>query len=112
MLGHARSGGVAAAPAHAKLPPDSFLAQWIKLLDPVLVRCTGEAGDRQMAVERESVRLSLERLAEFPFVPEAIRARGLKLRGARFGIAEGLLDVLDPKTGEFIVEKLACAQLA
>ncbi|MEE8438049.1 MAG: hypothetical protein V3S07_00555 [Micropepsaceae bacterium] len=47
----------------------------------------------------------MERLAGFPFVAEAVRSRGLELRGARFGIADGILEVLDPMTGQFVVEK-------
>jgi len=102
VLGHARCGGVAAALARAELPPGSFLAEWIKLLDPALARCADNAGDRQAAVERESVRLSLERLRSFPFVAEAVRSRGLALCGARFGIADGMLEILDPATDSFL----------
>lgn len=105
VLGHARCGGVAAALARADQQPGSFLSQWIKLLDPALARCAGEEGDRQEAVERESIRLSLERLQSFPFVAEAIRLRGLALRGARFGIADGILEVLDPATGKFLSQE-------
>jgi len=105
VLGHAQCGGVAAALAPAEQRTGSFLNEWIKLLDPVLARCANHTGDRQTAVERESVRLSLERLQSFPFVAEAIRARGLNLRGARFGIADGVLEVLDPVTGEFLPQE-------
>jgi carbonic anhydrase len=100
VLGHARCGGVAAALMKADLIPGSFLAEWIRLLDSALQRC-GDVADRQTAVERESVRLSLERLEKFPFVAEAMRSRGLTLHGARFGIADGRLEILDRASGEY-----------
>ena len=102
ILGHARCGGVAAALSSAARQPGSFLTEWIKLLDPAVARCAEDTADRQGAVERESIRLSLERLQSFPFVAEAIRSRGLALRGARFGIADGILEVLDPDTDRFL----------
>lgn len=105
VLGHARCGGVAAALAPAELPQGSFLAEWIRLLDPALARCGDNADDRQTAVERESVRLSLERLRSFPFVSEAVRSRGLALCGARFSIAAGTLEILDPATDSFLEQK-------
>ncbi len=105
VLGHARCAGVSAALSQAELTRGSFLSEWIRLLDPALSRCADEAGDAQTAVERESIRLSLERLVGFPFVAEAVRSRALDLRGARFGITDGILEVLDPKTGQFVAEK-------
>ena len=105
VLGHARCGGVAAALAPAERHEGSFLNAWIKLLDPALARCSDKAGDRQEAVERESIRLSLERLRSFPFVAKAIRSRGLALRGARFGIADGMLEVLDPASDKFLPQE-------
>jgi len=100
VMGHARCGGVAASLSQGDLLPGSFLAQWIRLLDPAVARA-GECVDPQTTVERESVKISLERLRGFPFVAEAMRMRGLQLRGARFGIADGRLEILDPVTGAF-----------
>ena len=45
--------------------------------------------------------VSMERLREFPFVAEAIRARGLTVEGARYGVADGRLEVYDPETKDF-----------
>ncbi|MEY4879242.1 MAG: Carbonic anhydrase 1 [Pseudomonadota bacterium] len=103
VLGHARCGGVAAALSKSDLTPGSFLSEWIKLLDTALVRCENITEDRHTEVERESVRLSLERLRAFPFVAEAIRTRGLQLQGAHFGIIDGKLEWLDPVSGRFEV---------
>jgi carbonic anhydrase len=76
------------------------LSPWIKLLDEAKSRCQ-HCADPQTALERESVKVSLERLRGFPFVCEAIETRGLSLQGARFGIASGQLELLDPATGDF-----------
>jgi carbonic anhydrase len=103
VMGHANCGGVSAAIARTELRPGSFLSEWIKLLEPAVERCGGDHENRNTAVERESVKISLERLMTFPFVAEAVRMRGLKLYGARFGIADGKLEMLDPDTGEFSI---------
>jgi carbonic anhydrase len=39
----------------------------------------------------------------FPFVAERAKAGTLALHGARFGIADGQLEVLDSETGNFVV---------
>lgn len=99
VMGHASCGGVTAALDGAP-EGDIFLSPWIKLLDEAKLRCP-HCADPQTALERESIKVSLERLRGFPFVCEAIEARGLSLQGARFGIASGRLEMLNPATGEF-----------
>ena len=101
VLGHAECGGIKTALDRAAVAPLPFLTQWIDLLSPAVARCGHAGGDRQTAVEREAVRLSLERLMTFPFIAERVRAGTLSLEGARFGIADGRLEVLDKQTDEF-----------
>jgi len=101
VLGHANCGGVAAAIARSEAAAGSFLSEWIRLLDPALERCAEGDPERAVAVERESIKVSLERLRTFPFVASALKAGTLQLYGARFGIAEGRLEVLDHATGAF-----------
>ena len=55
-----------------------------------------------VAMERDSVRLSLENLMTFPFVAERVAAGTLSLHGARFGIADGKLEILDTTRDEFV----------
>jgi len=45
-------------------------------------------------LELVSIRHSLERLKQFPFVRDAIEQRGLELHGARFSIHDGILEWL------------------
>ena len=101
VLGHAECGGIRTALDRTSAAPMPFLSQWIDLLSPAVSRCEHASGDRQTAVEREAVRLSLERLMTFPFIAERVEAGTLSLEGARFGIADGRLEVLDRQADEF-----------
>lgn len=101
VLGHAGCGGVKAALDGAAAAPLPFLSDWIELLAPAVVRCGHDHDNPQTAVEREAVRLSLERLMSFPFIAERVTANRLSLHGARFGIANGQLEVLDRAANEF-----------
>lgn len=100
VLGHARCGGCEAALDHTIGADSMFLSSWISLLEPAAERVAHQH-DPQTALERESILLSLERLREFPFVSAAIRSRGLALEGARYGVADGRLEVYDAATKAF-----------
>jgi carbonic anhydrase len=102
VLGHAQCGGVAAALSDRPRDPKSFLDAWISLLDPAKARVLdrGEK-DPADALEHESIRVTLENLATFPFVRQAMDEWGLKLVGMRYGVADGGLELLDPETGAF-----------
>lgn len=100
VLGHARCGGVSAALDHTIAADSLFIAPWIALLDPALERVEHQH-DPQTALERESVLLSLERLRAFPFVAAAMKERGLQLVGARFGVADGRLEIYDETAKSF-----------
>ena len=101
VLGHAQCGGVAAALEVRQRDPHSFLDAWISLLDPAKARILGCGGDHATALEYESIRVTLENLATFPFIADAMRTRGLKLAGARYGVADGGLELLDAASGAF-----------
>jgi carbonic anhydrase len=57
--------------------------------------------DKQQVLELAAIRLSLDNLRSFPFVAKRLAAGTLRLRGAYFGIADGILRVLDEETGRF-----------
>ncbi|MBL9065701.1 MAG: carbonic anhydrase [Sphingopyxis sp.] len=101
VLGHAQCGGVTAALADRARDPASFLDAWISLLDTAKARISSCAGDHQTALEYESIKVTLENLATFPFIAEAQRERGLTLEGARYGVADGSLELLDKASGRF-----------
>jgi len=108
VLGHGACGGVSASLNHAfegAAPGHGgFIADWVSLLDEARDRIVAEHGtgpEAVRALELECVRVSIENLRTFPFVPEREQAGTLKLRGAHFAIAEGVLYLMDEATGEF-----------
>lgn len=104
VMGHAQCGGVAAAIDNKLVAGVPFIGHWIDLLEPALEHSAhlSDSHQRHVAMERDCVRLSLKNLMTFPFVAERVKAGKLRLHGARFGIANGQLEVLDAKTDEFI----------
>ncbi len=101
VLGHAQCGGVAAALAPKVKGTTSFLDAWIDLLEPARQRIEGQGGDLHEALEHESIRVTLENLMTFPFVRRRVEAGALALVGARYGVADGTLELMDSDTGEF-----------
>lgn len=101
VLGHAQCGGVAAALAPKVKGATSFLDAWIDLLEPARQRIEGHGGDLHEALEHESIRVTLENLMTFPFVRRRVEAGALALVGARYGVVDGTLELMDSDTGEF-----------
>jgi carbonic anhydrase len=101
VLGHAQCGGIAAAIDERLTEHTDFLSDWIELIQPAFQRCQGKTGDLHALLELESVRVSMERLGEYPFVREAVERGELRIEGALFRVATGVLELLDRDTGEF-----------
>ena len=107
LMGHGRCGGIRAAlgPSANELSPGDFLAKWISLLGPATATLAGASlmteAERQTALERISIRYSLDNLRTFPFVAELERRGELSLHGAWFDIGTGELWVMDSETGDF-----------
>ena len=102
VLGHGTCGGVAAAMSRqfeGAAPGDGgFIAHWIDLLDDARDRIKAEHGegpDAVHALELETVRVSLTNLRTFPGISEREAEGKLRLRGAWFAIADGVLHVMD-----------------
>ena len=104
VLGHAQCGGVTAALDGKIAAGVPFLGSWIQLLEPALEHSAhiADHGKRHEAMERDCIRLSLENLMTFPFVAERVNSGAVAVHGARFGIADGRLEVLDRATNEFV----------
>lgn len=101
VLGHAQCGGCAAALQAEPGKGTYFLGAWLSMLEKAKERIAMVEGDKQSALEHESIRVTLENLVTFPFVAAAIDAGELTLRGARFGVGDGILEVLDANSGQF-----------
>ncbi len=104
VVGHGACGGVAAALSGADLgaPGPSFIDSWVDILKDARDRVMASGcADRQHALELEAVKVSLANLRTFPWLKEREEQGLLKLHGAYFAIAEGVLHVLDEETGAF-----------
>lgn len=102
VLGHGSCGGCAAALsggfADAEPGAGGFISDWVGLLDDARDKVKAQFGDSPEAkteMEHEAVRVSLRNLMTFPFVAERVEAGKLKLRGAYFAIADGVLHIMD-----------------
>ena len=104
VLGHRACGGVAAAlqGMDRGVEGRSFIDDWVSILDPARERVLAQGPeDAQHALELEGIRTSLQNLRSFPFVREREEQGLIKLHGAFFGIADGVLLVLDETSGRF-----------
>jgi len=109
VMGHGFCGGCAAALTgqfdNADHGDGHFIAHWIDML------AEARAGIRArhpelgraafQAMELEGVRISLRNLRTFPWVRDREAAGRLKLHGAYFAIADGILHICDEASGEF-----------
>ncbi|WOK36943.1 carbonic anhydrase [Sphingomonas sp. C3-2] len=108
VMGHGQCGGANAALSrrfeHAAPGEGGFIANWIGLLDDARDRVICEHGtgpEAARAMEMETVKVSIENLRTFPCIPIRENAGSLRIHGAYFAIADGLLHLLDEKTGAF-----------
>ncbi|MEA3010063.1 MAG: carbonic anhydrase [Sphingomonadales bacterium] len=105
VMGHGFCGGCAAAltgqfddAAHGE---GHFIADWIEMLRGARDKVRAEHGEDFKAMELEAVRVSLANLRTFPWVREREADGRLKLNGAYFAIADGVLHLLDEASGAF-----------
>ncbi|TPE59117.1 carbonic anhydrase [Sandaracinobacter neustonicus] len=108
IFGHARCGGVSAALAGDFDNPvaGKHVHAWMEFIAPardaVKAACQLSPDiDAQRALELANIRLGLENLRSYPFVADAVAKGTVKLHGVLFDIAEGVLKILDAKTGQF-----------
>ena len=105
VLGHARCGGIRAfADPSAPLSPGDFIGRWMNLVAPAAERA-GPRGsdltDYAARLELAAIDNSLANLMTFPCIRILVERGKLRLHGAYFGIATGILMVRDPQTGRF-----------
>jgi carbonic anhydrase len=109
VLGHGMCGGCKAAltqELHGTEPGEGgFIADWIALLDearePIAAHLGTHGREAERAMEQAGVKVSLANLRTFPCVRRKERDGELRLRGAFFAISDGVLHLLDERTGEF-----------
>jgi carbonic anhydrase len=107
VMGHGRCGGIKAAldTESAPLSPGDFIGKWMSLIAPAAEAVGGNSlmtpTERQTALERISIRYSLNNLRTFPCVDILEKKGKLSLHGAWFDISTGELWVMDHQTGDF-----------
>lgn len=108
VLGHQDCGGCGAALSQRfenKEPGEGgFIANWISLLDDAREKVVAEHGEGEEALhalEHEAVKVSIANLRTFPCIRSRERTGRIALHGAYFAVADGILHLLDEKTGEF-----------
>ena len=103
VMGHAQCAGVAATLDGSIGVDVPFLRSWVDLLSPAIEQKGHyHAHDANVGLERGSIVLSMERLMEYPFVADRVKDGSLEINGARFGIADGKLEIFDRASGKFI----------
>ena len=108
VMGHGRCGGIRAAldPNAEPLSPGDFIGRWMGLLKPAAEQIQSNdimtQAERQTALERISIRNSLDNLRSFPDIKVLEEEGKLNLHGAWFDISTGELWVMDPKTRDFM----------
>jgi carbonic anhydrase len=109
VMGHGMCGGCMASltqELRGSEPGDGcFIADWIELLvaarEPI-ARALGTTGrEAERAMEQAAVQVSLDNLRTFPCVREKEKRHELTLRGAFFAISDGVLHLLDERSGRF-----------
>lgn len=109
VLGHSSCGGVQGCidmceGKNAALDTEtSFIGRWLDILKPGYERVSAnpDLTDKQEALEKEAVVVSLENLLSFPFVQAAVDEGRLTLHGLWNSISEGRLYAHAPKTKSF-----------
>ena len=105
VMGHSGCGGIRAYVESRGAAPGKpgFIGKWISTVRGAEARLPADAPKEgpglQTAFEYASILNSMDNLLTFPFVREAVDADRLRLHGAHFSIADGLLAVLDSETG-------------
>ena len=82
---------------------ESLIGRWLDVLRPGYesVRDIEAAEDKQTALEKEGIHVSLENLLGYPFVKTAVDAGTLSLHGLWADIAEMDLETFDGRIRHF-----------
>ncbi len=106
VLGHRQCGGIRALMSRDPGKKDSFIGQWMSIVEEVHQHVHAvhpDASDevRCRMAEMESIKVSLRNLHTFPFVADAIQSRQLNVIGVYFDLEQGQLWAYDEATQNF-----------
>jgi carbonic anhydrase len=108
VMGHGRCGGIRSAldPNAEPLSPGDFIGRWMSLVRPAAEQIQSNdvmtPAERQTALERVSIRNSIDNLRTFPDIKALEDAGKIHLHGSWFDISTGELWVMDAETRDFI----------
>ena len=110
VMGHSGCGGiqngyhVCGKTKDHPLDKKSSIYKWLELIGPAHASLPDEGGDQEKIdlLEKRSVVVSLENLAELPCVKEAVDAGALALHGLWHDIASGTLMGYEPGADSFV----------
>ena len=112
VLGHGRCGGIRwALNPGAPLATGDFIGKWMDMLAPVTEQVSTysfmTASERETALERLSVRNSINNLRTFPYVKSREAEGKLRVHGAWFDVSTAELWLMDQDSGDFVRPELA-----
>lgn len=99
VMGHQKCGGVHSLVHGFPERAQDFVEPWMRMAQPAVdaARAAGTPEDLIDDVcEHETVKLSLNNLRTFPWIARREAEGRLQLHGFRFGIADGVLERLNP----------------
>jgi carbonic anhydrase len=110
VMGHSNCGGVRGclamcageAPEFEKT--ESFIGRWLDVLRPGVAQIADitNPADRQVALEKEGIEVSLTNLLGYPFVADAVEAGQVTLHGLWTDLAEMDLETFDGSVRHFV----------
>jgi carbonic anhydrase len=110
ILGHSHCGGITSGykmfngdqVSHESI----FVNKWLNILKPAYenISKNGNRFDEGHIadLEKESIKISINNLTDFPFVKSALNKKELVLHGLWHDIGSGILETLDPASMNFI----------
>ncbi|WP_308918176.1 carbonic anhydrase [Jannaschia sp. LMIT008] len=109
VMGHSHCGGIegchdmCAGHAPELESPGSFVGRWMDVLRPAyeVVKDIADPAERLEALGKQAILTSLENLMTFPFVADPVQRGDLALHAVWNDIAEGGLEVYDPRLERF-----------
>lgn len=107
ILGHQHCGGIQTLLQTARdSNPDSFIDDWMKLVDSARVSVEQDYADasldvRRRACEQRAILVSLGNLLTYPWITQRIATNTLRIHGWYFDVKQGQLLGHNATTGQF-----------
>ena len=107
ILGHSNCGGIKNGYYLCKGENNNndliFVNKWLNILQPAYDSLNQLSDDNQMIsqLEKESIKVSIKNLLDFPFIQQALDSKQLSIHGLWNDIGSGELEILAPETMMF-----------